>query len=77
MEEGYVKASVDGRLKGAHIVMDKVSVGATRLPSCAPQPWRKAPRLLKTQRVNREIVDTANFLITLGAKISGQGTASS
>ncbi|WP_313620598.1 UDP-N-acetylglucosamine 1-carboxyvinyltransferase [Pantoea septica] len=29
LEEGYVKASVDGRLKGAHIVMDKVSVGAT------------------------------------------------
>ena len=24
LEEGYVKASVDGRLKGAHIVMDKV-----------------------------------------------------
>jgi 5-enolpyruvylshikimate-3-phosphate synthase len=29
LEEGYVKASVNGRLKGAHIVMDKVSVGAT------------------------------------------------
>ncbi len=24
--------------------------------------------------MNRKIVDTANFLITLGAKISGQGT---
>ncbi|XPE23041.1 hypothetical protein ACNKHM_16155 [Shigella sonnei] len=23
LEEGYVKASVDGRLKGAHIVMDR------------------------------------------------------
>lgn len=29
LEEGYVKASVNGRLKAAHIVMDKVSVGAT------------------------------------------------
>ncbi len=29
LEEGYVKASVNGRLQGAHIVMDKVSVGAT------------------------------------------------
>jgi UDP-N-acetylglucosamine 1-carboxyvinyltransferase len=35
LEEGYVKASVDGRLKGAHIVMDKVSVGATVTIMCA------------------------------------------
>lgn len=34
LEEGYVKASVDGRLKGAHIVMDKVSVGATVTIMC-------------------------------------------
>lgn len=53
LEEGYVKASVDGRLKGAHIVMDKVSVGATVTIMCAAT-WRKAPRLLKTQRVNRK-----------------------
>ncbi|MCX2957149.1 MAG: UDP-N-acetylglucosamine 1-carboxyvinyltransferase, partial [Candidatus Regiella insecticola] len=29
LEDGYVKASVDGRLKGAHIKMKAVSVGAT------------------------------------------------
>lgn len=34
LEEGYVKASVEGRLKGAHIVMDKVSVGATVTIMC-------------------------------------------
>ncbi|XNM62174.1 hypothetical protein ACLK1T_16025 [Escherichia coli] len=40
LEEGYVKASVDGRLKGAHIVMDKVSVGATVTVACVLQPWQ-------------------------------------
>ena len=29
MEEGYVKASVDGRLKGAHIIFDFPTVGGT------------------------------------------------
>ena len=28
LEDGYVKASVDGRLKGAHIVMDEERDGA-------------------------------------------------
>jgi hypothetical protein len=40
LEEGYVKASVNGRLKGAHIVMDKVSVGATS-PLCLRRRWQK------------------------------------
>ena len=49
LEEGYVKASVDGRLKGAHIVMDKVSVGATVIMCAAT--LAKARRLLKTPPV--------------------------
>lgn len=31
LADGYVKATVDGRLKGTRIVMEKVSVGATYL----------------------------------------------
>ena len=68
LEEGYVKASVDGRLKGAHIVMDKVSVGATVTIMCA------ATLAEGTTIIENAARDTANFLITLGAKISGQGT---
>lgn len=30
VKEGYIKARVDGRLKGAHIFMDMISVGADR-----------------------------------------------
>jgi UDP-N-acetylglucosamine enolpyruvyl transferase len=29
VDEGYIRAEVDGRLKGARIFMDMVSVGAT------------------------------------------------
>ncbi len=73
LEEGYVKASVDGRLKGAHIVMDKVSVGATVTIMCAATT-AEGTTIIENAAREPEIVDTANFLITLGAKISGQGT---
>ena len=67
LEEGYVKASVDGRLKGAHIVMDKVSVGATVTIMCAAT-LAEGTTIIENAAREPEIVDTANFLI------SGQGT---
>ncbi|MGR5148601.1 UDP-N-acetylglucosamine 1-carboxyvinyltransferase [Photobacterium proteolyticum] len=73
LEEGYVKASVDGRLKGAHIVMDKVSVGATvTIMSAATLADGKT--VIENAAREPEIVDTADFLNTLGAKITGAGT---
>jgi UDP-N-acetylglucosamine 1-carboxyvinyltransferase len=73
LEEGYVKASVDGRLKGAHIVMDKVSVGATvTIMSAATLAQGKT--VIENAAREPEIVDTANFLNTLGAKITGAGS---
>ncbi|WP_413111135.1 UDP-N-acetylglucosamine 1-carboxyvinyltransferase [Thaumasiovibrio sp. DFM-14] len=73
LEEGYVKASVDGRLKGAHIVMDKVSVGATVTIMCAAT-LAEGKTVIENAAKEPEIVDTAAFLNTLGAKISGAGT---
>lgn len=73
LEEGYVKASVDGRLKGAHIVMDKVSVGAT-VTIMSAATLAEGTTTIENAAREPEIVDTANFLNTLGAKISGQGT---
>jgi UDP-N-acetylglucosamine 1-carboxyvinyltransferase len=73
LDEGYVKAEVDGRLKGAHIVMDKVSVGATITIMCAAA-LAEGKTVLDNAAREPEIVDTANFLNTLGAKISGSGT---
>ncbi|KDM92765.1 UDP-N-acetylglucosamine 1-carboxyvinyltransferase [Photobacterium galatheae] len=73
LEEGYVKAEVAGRLKGAHIVMDKVSVGATvTIMSAATLATGKT--VIENAAREPEIVDTANFLNTLGAKITGAGT---
>ncbi len=73
LDEGYVKAEVDGRLKGAHIVMDKVSVGATITIMCAAT-LAEGKTVLDNAAREPEIVDTADFLNTIGAKISGAGT---
>ena len=73
LEEGYVKASVDGRLKGAHIVMDKVSVGAT-VTIMSAATLAEGTTIIENAAREPEIVDTANFLNTLGAKITGAGT---
>ena len=73
LEEGYVKASVDGRLKGAHIVMDKVSVGATVTIMCAAT-LAEGKTIIENAPREPETVDTANFLTTLGAKITGAGS---
>ncbi|CUX96397.1 UDP-N-acetylglucosamine 1-carboxyvinyltransferase [Candidatus Doolittlea endobia] len=73
LEDGYVKASVCGRLHGAHIIMDKVSVGAT-VTIMSAATLAIGTTIIENAACEPEIVDTANFLITLGAKISGAGT---
>ncbi|MCG3862803.1 MULTISPECIES: UDP-N-acetylglucosamine 1-carboxyvinyltransferase [unclassified Photobacterium] len=74
LDEGYVKASVDGRLKGAHIVMDKVSVGAT-VTIMSAATLAEGTTVIENAAREPEIEDTAAFLNALGAKISGAGTA--
>ncbi|MFW0699342.1 UDP-N-acetylglucosamine 1-carboxyvinyltransferase [Pantoea sp. R13S299] len=73
LEEGYVKASVNGRLKGALIVMDKISVGAT-VTIMSAATLATGTTVIENAAREPEIVDTANFLNTLGAKISGAGS---
>ncbi|QCT18646.1 UDP-N-acetylglucosamine 1-carboxyvinyltransferase [Jejubacter calystegiae] len=73
LEEGYVKASVNGRLKGAHIVMDKVSVGAT-VTIMTAATLAEGTTVIENAAREPEIVDTANFLNELGAKITGMGS---
>src|SRR4051812_25121336 len=72
-DHGYVEAAVD-RLKGGHIVFDKITVtgtedllmaatladGDTVMENCAREP---------------EVVDLAELLIKMGAKIEGHGTS--
>lgn len=73
LDEGYVKASVKDRLKGAHIVMDKVSVGAT-ISIMTAATLAEGTTIIENAACEPEIVDTAKFLNTIGAKISGMGS---
>ncbi|HCR3776140.1 TPA: UDP-N-acetylglucosamine 1-carboxyvinyltransferase [Morganella morganii] len=73
LDEGYVKAEVDGRLTGNTIVMDKVSVGATITIMCAAA-LAKGKTVIENAAREPEIEDTAAFLNALGAKITGAGT---
>lgn len=73
LEDGYIKAFVDGRLKGANIVMDKISVGAT-LSVMMAATLAKGTTIIENAAREPEITDTALFLNKLGAKISGAGT---
>ncbi|WP_150138243.1 UDP-N-acetylglucosamine 1-carboxyvinyltransferase [Candidatus Enterovibrio escicola] len=73
LDEGYVKAHVDGRLKGAHIFMDKVSVGAT-VTIMSAATLAVGITVIENAAREPEIVDCAKFLNVLGAKITGVGS---
>ena len=73
VDGGYVNAKVDGRLKGASIFMDTVSVGATEnLMMAATLADGKS--VLENAAREPEIVDLANCLIRMGAVIEGAGS---
>lgn len=74
VKEGYIKARVDGRLKGAHIFMDTVSVGATENLLMAAA-LADGTTVIENAAREPEIIDLANCLIAMGAKIEGVGTA--
>ncbi|MDO6613489.1 UDP-N-acetylglucosamine 1-carboxyvinyltransferase [Shewanella sp. 1_MG-2023] len=74
VKEGYIKARVDGRLKGAHIFMDMVSVGATENLLMAAT-LADGETIIENAAREPEINDLAHCLISMGAKISGVGTA--
>lgn len=73
VEEGYINAKVKGRLKGAEIVMNPVTVtGTENLMMAATLAEGKTT--LRHAAKEPEVVDLANFLNAMGAKIRGAGT---
>lgn len=68
---GYVKTSAT-KLRGAHILFPKVSVGATKNCLMAAT-LAEGHSLLENCAREPEIVDLANFLVQMGAKIEGIG----
>ncbi|MAZ78258.1 MAG: UDP-N-acetylglucosamine 1-carboxyvinyltransferase [Legionellaceae bacterium] len=73
MQNGYIEAKSDGRLHGAEIHFPMVSVGATENALSAAVLADGKTTLHNVAR-EPEIVDLANFLNHLGAKIEGAGT---
>ncbi|WP_409303180.1 UDP-N-acetylglucosamine 1-carboxyvinyltransferase [Peribacillus sp. SCS-155] len=70
---GFIEASVDGRLKGAKVYLDFPSVGATENIMMAAS-LAEGTTILENVAKEPEIVDLANFLNKMGAKIKGAGT---
>jgi len=73
LDGGYVLAKVNGRLKGADIQFDQVSVGATENILMAASLADGVTTLGNAAR-EPEITDLAQCLIAMGAKIEGLGT---
>jgi len=72
VENGYIKAKAK-RLKGAKIVMDLVTVTGTEnlmMAACLAD----GTTIIENAAREPEVVDLANCLIAMGAKIEGAGT---
>lgn len=70
---GYIDAEVDGRLRGAKVYLDFPSVGATENIMMAAT-LAEGTTILENVAKEPEIVDLANFLNGMGAKVRGAGT---
>ena len=73
MEDGFIKATVDGKLQGSRIVMDMVTVTGTENVMMAAT-LADGQTVIENAAREPEVVDLANCLVAMGADISGQGT---
>jgi len=72
IENGYIKAR-SGRLKGARILLEAVTVTGTENLMMAAT-LADGRTVLENAAREPEVVDLANFLIAMGARITGAGT---
>jgi UDP-N-acetylglucosamine 1-carboxyvinyltransferase len=72
IENGYIKAR-SGRLKGARIVLEAVTVTGTENLMMAAT-LAEGRTVLENAAREPEVVDLANFLVAMGARITGAGT---
>lgn len=71
---GFIEAKAPGRLTGARIYLDFPSVGATENILMAAS-LAKGQTVLENAAQEPEIVDLANYLNAMGARIRGAGTS--
>ena len=74
VEDGYVKARAPGGLRGCRIVLDVSTVGGTENLLMAAALARGSTRIENAAR-EPEIVDLAECLIAMGARVAGHGTS--
>ena len=73
IEEGNIKAKVNGRLKGAKIIFEPVSVTGTENVIMAAS-LADGVTVIENAAREPEVVDLANCLAAMGANIHGAGT---
>ncbi|MCX5513302.1 UDP-N-acetylglucosamine 1-carboxyvinyltransferase [Kaistia algarum] len=74
IDAGYVVASAPNGLTGGRVVFPKVTVGATHVTMMAAT-LAKGETVIENAAREPEIVDLAECLIKMGARISGAGTS--
>lgn len=73
VENGYVIAKRNGRLKGAHFMFDMVTVGGTENMLMAAS-LAEGTTIIENAAREPEIVNLAGMLTAMGANIEGAGT---
>ena len=72
LDNGYIDAHIDGKLQGAEIYFDDVSVGATEnilMAACLAE----GETVIHNAAREPEVIDLAECLVKMGAKIDGIG----
>ena len=73
IEDGNIKAKVNGRLKGTKIIFEPVSVTGTENVIMAAS-LADGVTIIENAAREPEVIDLANCLIAMGANIQGAGT---
>lgn len=73
VSNGYIHASVKDRLHGAHLVLDTVTVTGTENLMMAAS-LADGTTIIENAAREPEVVDLADYLTKMGAKIKGAGT---
>jgi UDP-N-acetylglucosamine 1-carboxyvinyltransferase len=74
IEDGYIRAKAGGRLTGARLVLDKVTVTGTENLMMAAV-LANGETVIENAAREPEVVALADFLSRMGAKIEGAGTS--
>jgi UDP-N-acetylglucosamine 1-carboxyvinyltransferase len=73
VDEGYIKARAEGRLKGTDYTFPKITVTGTENIMMAAT-LAKGTTILRNAALEPEVKDLADCLISMGAHITGAGT---